>query len=302
MTDFSNLTRNIYHKQHLRISHDKTAMNRFINMFSTDYFKKSKSFFYDKRVLDAGCGDTGKLIISFHNMGARDIHGFDLGSEFIPILESNLKKYGVSKEHVTLKTGSVLKIPYPDNYFDFVACHGVLVHLNNVNEVKKAFSELSRVTRDNGYLYTVFGVSGGLFEDVINPAIRSYYHTNANFKKFIDNIDPNDFQQLFDFIAHSISKNTNEKIDLSNLKKLFDVDYCVMVQNIIQAPVRLDINEKMILSLYNKNGFAQPTRLKRYVKRSNIRKYFAPLHFARDYYISKMLYGSGNLEFLGRKK
>ena len=92
-----------------------------------------------------------------------------------------------------------------------------------------------------------------------------------------------------------------EKLSLKLFKGLFDEDYCVMIQNIIQAPVRLPIEEKYILNLYSKYGLKKPKRLKRFVKRSNIRKFFAPLHYHRDTEISKILYGSGNLEFISQK-
>ena len=42
-------------------------------------------------------------------------------------------------------------------------------------------------------------------------------------------------------------------------------------------------------------------RLRRYVKRENIRKFSAPLHYDVEHPISKLLYGSGNLEFIGKK-
>jgi hypothetical protein len=85
------------------------------------------------------------------------------------------------------------------------------------------------------------------------------------------------------------------------MKDLLDEDLCVFIQNFTQAPVRLAIDEKFIRTHYSKHGFAVPNKLKRYVKRENIRKFFAPLHFDSENAISKLLYGSGNLEFLAQK-
>ena len=301
--DHSHLTREIYHKQHKRIVEDDKSMKRFIKMFSNQYFGLERKFFKNAKILDAGCGDTGKLLIAVNRLGANEMHGFDLGTSFIPVLEKTLKNYKVPLKNVTIKSASVLKIPYPDNYFDFVSCHGVLVHLNNIGEVKKAFSELARVTKHNGFLYTVFGNAGGLFEEKINPAIREYYHENSDFKEFVDKIAPNDFKNIFDLIEKVTYKQTGGKLGVKLISRLFDMDFCVTIQNIIQAPVRLTLktDEKFIVSLYEKNGFNHPKRLKRFVKRSNIRKFFSPLHYQRDETISKILYGSGSLEFLGKK-
>jgi 2-polyprenyl-3-methyl-5-hydroxy-6-metoxy-1,4-benzoquinol methylase len=63
-TDFSEETRAVYHKQHIRVAKNDKIMKRFINMFSTEYFGISKDYFKGKKVLDAGCGNTAKVIIA----------------------------------------------------------------------------------------------------------------------------------------------------------------------------------------------------------------------------------------------
>lgn len=299
--DYSELTRSIYHKQHTAIAQNQAAMDRFIKMFSHEYFGVEKDFFTDKKVLDAGCGDTAKVIIAMYRLGARDIHGFDLGTDFIPVATESLARQSVPCDAVSLKSGNLLSIPYSNETFDFVICHGVLLHLNTFDEVKQAFSELTRVTKKGGYLYTVFGTVGGLFEDAIIPAVRKYYAQNELFKHFIDNESPDKFHTIIDFIQSEYEKNENSSINLEWLKAQIDVDFCVFLQNLIQAPVRLPIDEQFIQDLYEKNNFYSLKRLHRYVKRQNIRKIFSPLHFNYDNSISKMLYGSGNLEFIAQK-
>lgn len=295
--DCSEKTREIYHQQHMRLVDDDTAMKRHLAMFSQEYFELGENWFVGKSVLDAGCGDTAKALIRFYQFGARDLHGFDLGKEFIPVARKSLQAQGLPPDAVTFKTGSVLQIPYENNRFDFTCCHGVLLHLNNMNEVVTAFSELTRVTKPSGYLYSVFGCVGGLFEDAVFPAVRKYYRGNNTFKNLIDNLSPKDFEHIISKImeAHNVTD------DLRAILHLFDVDLCVFIQNAVQAPVRLIIPEDFIRKQYSENGFVEVKRLKRFVKRNNIRKFFAPLHFDQEHPISQILYGSGNLEFIARK-
>lgn len=302
--NYSAETREIYHKQHTRIAHDPVSMERFVSMFGNEYFGVDENFFVGKKILDAGCGDTAKVIIAMHKLGATDIHGFDLGSAFIPVAEEALKHHQIPREDVTLHEGNLLDIPYPDETFDFTICHGVLIHLNTAEEVKKAFSELVRVTKHGGHVYTVFGLVDGLLEGAVIPAVRQYYTDNADFKHFIDSIEPKDIHAIIDFIDVERNRMENPGVGtpLEKIKDLFDVDFCVFLQNIIQAPIRLHIDESFIRNLYDKNGLINITRLHRYIKRKNIRKYCAPLHYNYENHISKMLYGSGNLEFLGKKK
>ena len=137
--DYSEKTRAIYHKQHIRIAEDEKAMNRFIGMFSNEYFGLGDDYFKGKKILDAGCGDTAKVMIAMHKLGATDIHGIDLGEEFIPVATSSIETQYVPMEAITFKSASVLDIPYESNYFDFAVCHGVLIHLNNIDELKPLF-------------------------------------------------------------------------------------------------------------------------------------------------------------------
>ncbi len=301
MVDYSEKTREEYHLQHMKVASDRKAMKRLIGMFSKEYFGLGNDYFKNKTVLDAGCGDTASLIIALHRLGAREIHGLDLGLEFIPVAQKSLKNYGIQKREVTFTSGSVLDLPYSDEYFDFVAAHGLLGHLNNIRDVKHAFSELARVTKPHGYLYTVVVNVGGLFEDCIIPAARNYYRSNQEFRDLIDNLEEKTFSQTLRFIEKTMKKQTGEEIDLRILNGLFDTDLCATIQNKIKTPVRLKLDEDFIRTQYKKNKFNEIRRLKRYVKRENIRKFSAPLHYEMDNSISKILYGSGSLEFIGKK-
>lgn len=258
-------------------------------------------FFEGKKVLDAGCGDTVKTIIKFCEFGSRDLTGIDIGSDWINNAKENLKKYSVIENCVKLIPASIDNLPFNNNEFDFVCCHGVLLHLASLGQVDVAFRELSRITKSNGYLYTVYGCYGGLFEDAIFPAIREYYSKNENFKKLIDNLAPENFQEIADIMAKGMLEHGNEKNDISLISNYFDIDLCTFIQNFTQAPTRLPLSPEHILKLHNDNGFEPPVRLKRFVKRENLRKYFAPLHYYHDNPYSQILYGTGNLEYLAKK-
>lgn len=293
-------TRLVYHGQHKRIVSNQQAMSRFLNMIQEDYFGLQDGYFKGKRILDAGCGDTAKLLIRFSQFGATDLTGLDLGADFIAVARDSLTRHGVPEDHVRLVTGNVDDLPFANGEFDFVCCHGVLLHLADMDQARQAFSELARVTRPGGHLYTVYGLYGGLWE-AIYPAIRDHYRDNRAFRELIDHLQPSDFHALLDFIATTLRDRQGESIDVGGLKELIDTDLCVTIQNILQAPVRLQISPEWIAHAYGSHGFEAPRPLKRYVTRHNIRKYFAPLHYFREHPVSQLLYGSGNLEYIARK-
>jgi ubiquinone/menaquinone biosynthesis C-methylase UbiE len=302
LDDHSEETRRVYQAQHERVAgHDRT-MSRFIEMFSPEYFGVPADFFRDKKILDAGCGNTAKLLIALYRMGARNLHGCDIGTDFIPAATASMTRQGAPADAVTLQPGSVTELPYADNEFDFVACHGVLVCLNSLDEVRKAFSELARVTKPGGLIYTAYTNAGGLFEDAIIPALRSYYRTNDDFRRLIDGLKPEDFAHLVDMSEHGMRQHEGSALPLAFMKDLLDVDLCVSIQNLIQCPVYLPIDEAMIREMHAAARCDEVRRLRRYVKRHNIRKFFSPLHYEFDDPLVKIIYGSGSLEFIGRKR
>jgi ubiquinone/menaquinone biosynthesis C-methylase UbiE len=293
-------TRKIYHDQHKRVAGDLIAMRRFMSMIDTDYFNVGADFFKGKKVLDAGCGDTAKLSIKFAELGA-SVVGCDLGEDFVPTAEASVARWGGS-DAISFESASIIDLPFEDESFDFVCCHGVLLHLADFEQVDMALSELSRVLKKGGALYTAYGVVGGLIEKAIIPAVRQYYSNNKDFRVFIDNIDKSDFTSTYEFCERLFQQmGIDLELNKDKVAELFDTDFCVTVQNIIQAPVRLEISEDFVRNLYQKNGFGDVERLRRFVKRKNVRKYFAPLHFEHKNNISKLFYGSGNLEFISYK-
>ena len=193
MDDVSGATRRVYHAQHLRLLNDAAALRRHLAMFQKDYFGLGPGWFTGRRVLDAGCGDTAKGAIRYHQFGAREVHGIDLGEDWI--------------------------------------YHGVLVHLADVGSAVAAFAELARVTVPGGYLYTVYGLVGGLLEDAVWPALRAYYRGSAEFRAVVDTLAPPVVHAVIRKIVDDMQRHTGETDDRSALFPLLDVDFCVYIQN-----------------------------------------------------------------------
>jgi ubiquinone/menaquinone biosynthesis C-methylase UbiE len=301
----SALTRKIYLKQHKNFSKDVVMFNRFVKMVSDpSYFHLPKKAFRDAKILDAGCGNSGYLEIALAKFGTDSITCLDLGKEWIPPLKSVLKENNIPLEVFDFISGSTDKLPFPDNYFDIVFSNGVLMHLTNMKQIERAWRELARVTKSKGHLYILLGCPRGIFEEEIFPAIRRYYRSNKDFKKFVDKQTPATWENILQDIAYSMKKHTNETLPMELFIPLFDLDFCTWVQNVIQVPERYiqELDEKYALAMFKKLGFKKPKRCRRYVERKNIRKFFAPLHYGASTEFSKLLYGPGNLEYIAQKK
>src|SRR3989338_9808029 len=88
--------------------------------------------FKDKVVLDMGCG-SGRYSIAIKKLGAKKVIGIDYG-------DGKKLKY----DGVEYLKASTLELPFPDNYFDFVFCNGVLHH--TVDTIK-GINEMYRVLK-----------------------------------------------------------------------------------------------------------------------------------------------------------
>jgi len=95
-----------------------------------------KIFLKPKNCLDVGCG-TGKLVKWLRFLGV-DAFGIEISKNALELADKKVKPF--------LKLGDIIKIPYPDNYFDLVVSFDVLEHLER-SKIKKAILETVRVSK-----------------------------------------------------------------------------------------------------------------------------------------------------------
>ncbi|KHO46280.1 MAG: methyltransferase type 11 [archaeon GW2011_AR3] len=97
------------------------------------------------RLLDVGCG-TGSILLMMRQICGKDaeIYGMDVSGEAIRICHQRAKS---ARTSFMLKVGNAEKLPYQDDYFDFVIISDTLEHVRND---KKAAQEVRRVLRPGG--------------------------------------------------------------------------------------------------------------------------------------------------------
>lgn len=96
------------------------------------------------KVLDAGCA-AGRDVNVLSQRGFNAV-GIDISSGLIKIAKQKFP-------HLPFVQGDFLKLPFADNSFDGIWAHASLLHLETIDEVKRAFSEFNRVLRKQGILY-----------------------------------------------------------------------------------------------------------------------------------------------------
>jgi len=124
----------LYEKAELRF-------NRFLKWYD---FSKG-----NLKILDFGCGCGWLLNYLSEKFPNNEYHGFDTFQEDIEYAKSKKKHSNVKFYHYDGKS----KLPFKDEYFDFIVSNEVLEHVDNPKDYVK---ELSRVMKDgaNGFFST----------------------------------------------------------------------------------------------------------------------------------------------------
>lgn len=98
------------------------------------------------KILDVGCGPGTITIDLAKYVPNGEIIGIEPTKELIDEALSNNK---TNVQNIKFKVESTYNLPYPDDTFDIVHAHQVIVHLS---EPLMAFKEMRRVLKPNGYL------------------------------------------------------------------------------------------------------------------------------------------------------
>ena len=107
---------------------------------------------HEQVILDAGCG-TGNYLQAIHDK-VGICHGIEINEGMLAQAQS---KFG-SGSHVKLAHGSLLNLPYPDDFFDGIMCNQVIHHLDDPGKkdgfpnVQAMLSSAYRVLRPQGVL------------------------------------------------------------------------------------------------------------------------------------------------------
>ncbi|WP_255414983.1 class I SAM-dependent methyltransferase [Cohnella sp. AR92] len=120
--------------ERLRLKYPSEQVVRFIKSnFSSDIS--------NTRILDLGCG-SGRHVAYLLGAGYQ-VAGMDISQESVACTQSIIASNGWSADVVQ---GSMTQLPYKDQSFDGLICHGVLLYLK-VIDIQAAINEMFRVMK-----------------------------------------------------------------------------------------------------------------------------------------------------------
>ena len=149
----------------------KTLFQKLFVIYSIKEFKKSRlkrfvrrikinklsSLIKNKKIVDFGCGH-GNFLMSLNKFNPKKRVGIDYGISSIKMAK-RLKTKLFPNSKISFLLGSVYKTKLKSKYFDFAIQNGVFHHLNYE---LKAYKEVHRVLKKNGYFWIYTDGGGGI--------------------------------------------------------------------------------------------------------------------------------------------
>jgi|688.fasta_scaffold175947_3 ubiquinone/menaquinone biosynthesis C-methylase UbiE len=201
--------------------------------YNADNFSRLASMILDdlkpangSKLLDLGCG-SGAMLEILQNITAKDIKlfGVDYSEDLIRYAKTNL--HGID-----LKQSAANKMPYKDNFFDFVISHGVFLYFPSQEYALDVLCEIKRVCKNSAKV-VLMDMNDSLKMNDYHKDRSAFYasldeynnkyseinHLFFNKKDFLLNLEKLKFSDVR-FFDHYIS-------DYFNAKYRFNVSFTV---------------------------------------------------------------------------
>jgi SAM-dependent methyltransferase len=182
---------------------DNSFKNSMINLLES-YTKLPRSWFQNKNILDAGCGN-GRWSYALSSIGA-NVTAIDQSAHGIKSVETLCKEFSNFK---ALQLNLLEPLPFKDGTFDMVWSFGVLHHTGNTFQ---AFQHVAPLVKSGGTIFLM--LYGEPSKEKEYTEINDYvFHrrqiSGMNFKEKIDyckkQFEPNLVHGWFDAISPSVN-------------------------------------------------------------------------------------------------
>ena len=214
---------------------------------SHSFFGVKKNFFKNKVCLDAASGINLNATLNLLNLGAKYVYACDFNPKLKKINKGKFKPF-IGKYEVRL--ANLKKLPYENNYFDFVHCAGAIHHTTNY---KKSINELCRVTKNGGYIYLEAYGTGGIIRE-ITTFLREKVNKDLKFKKEVINLNKKKITKFINYLTNNRYKK--------NINKLFDDDLVLTIKDRLLSPLYIEFSDKDIVNILKKTVFIKSRDLK----------------------------------------
>ncbi len=152
-----------------------------IDIYLFDQIQKGR-FTADMKILDAGCGGGRNLI--YFMRADYEVFAVDQNTEAIEQIKYFAKMIAPNLSANNFQTSTVEKMPFTDNYFDWVISNAVLHFAENKLQFNQMMLEMWRVLKPNGMFFARLASSIGI-EHLITPTENGRYLLPDQSERFL---------------------------------------------------------------------------------------------------------------------
>ncbi|MEO8073770.1 MAG: class I SAM-dependent methyltransferase [Acidobacteriota bacterium] len=152
-----------------------------IDIYLFDQIQKGR-FSREMSILDAGAGG-GRNLIYFLRSGF-NVFAVDRNAEAVEQIKYLSKILAPNLPPENFQVSTVEKMPFPDNYFDWIISNAVLHFAENEQHFNEMFAEMWRVLKRSGILFARLASSIGI-ENLIAPTENGRYLLPDGSERFL---------------------------------------------------------------------------------------------------------------------
>lgn len=152
-----------------------------IDIYLFDQIQKGR-FSREMNILDAGAGG-GRNLIYFLRSGF-NVFAVDRNAEAVEQIKYLSKIFAPNLPPENFQVSTVEKMPFPDDYFDWIISNAVLHFAENERHFNEMFAEMWRVLKRGGILFARLASSIGI-ENLIVPTENGRYLMPDGSERFL---------------------------------------------------------------------------------------------------------------------
>mgnify|MGYP001599566128 CR=1 FL=1 len=186
----------------------ETAVNKFLNsnnefqsqLINTEYDKSVDVIFHGigknyTRCLDikSGLGNKAEILSNIF----KEVFTIEFEDYYIEFQKKRFKEKGCS--NISITKCNLLRLPFPDNFFDLILCNGILDNINKVSNEndqgkiqEQLIKELKRVTNEKGTI--IFGVNNTNINEKFKKILKNSKNLKQNFSEYISILENNELR------------------------------------------------------------------------------------------------------------
>jgi ubiquinone/menaquinone biosynthesis C-methylase UbiE len=119
-----------------------------VRLFRGNYVPNLNKNYEGRKILEVGCGTCNNF--AFYAILGLEIYGTEISREIVTTMQNKLAS---RKLQATIRVGFNTKLPFEDEFFDYLVSWNVIHYEDNEAQIRRAIEEYARVLKPMGRIF-----------------------------------------------------------------------------------------------------------------------------------------------------